>query len=791
LSYEQRVTQRLLAVRSRVRTFIGSASFIALATAPLDKVHADSAGLSPAEDWAWSQIREGVPADLDTYCDHSLDPQNCRTLRSTFLESILKQSPFRDAVPDSGVDVRNAKIVGDVNLSFATLKHPLKITNSRFEGGISLEDARAERFIDLSGSSVSGVVNANALQVGGAMHMHSSGPTQSGFHDVSLIGAKVVGDLDMVAIRVEGDLNAHGLQVGGSLILRSETKNGQQASVSGEVTLEGAHIERDLNLNDAQVQKNLNANALQVGGAMHMRSDPEQGQASFHDVSLIGAKVVGDLDMVGIRINGTLNAHGLQVGGSLVLRSDVKVRAAYGLAPSAPAIDLTSARVAGNVEMDGVYVNGSFDAAGLQVGESLLMRPSEGKSDGKYMAAFYTISLGGAKIDGSLDMTGALVDSLDAPSLQVNGSVRICPPSNCHFRRVVLQSARVAGGLDMEGANVAEPILLGSARIDGNLNMNGARLTKLDAPSLHVGESLSMKFVEQRAGSLAEIALGSAKIDGELDLSDARIETLNAPSLRVGGNLKLDGAQITTVILEGASVGGQIRVGGTTRGTRAPAKVDKLFLQNARAGSLVDGGEISWPKQQGTLKLDGFTFSRFGADDMAKRPHNSWDNWARTDKEAGAYPYEQLAAAYAAAGDHNAVDDFRFDQRVRASESAEWWEMPLTYVLRYGAGYGIGYYMFRALYWALGLAALGAVVLWFWVKGAAEGKHGLVWCFGASVNRLLPFITLKKEFSDFFNDPQVNKFTRGQDVFFVLFGAIGWLLGAVVLAAMGTFTRGG
>jgi hypothetical protein len=34
--------------------------------------------------------------------------------------------------------------------------------------------------------------------------------------------------------------------------------------------------------------------------------------------------------------------------------------------------------VAGNVDMDGVIVSGPFDAAGLQVGESLLMR-----SDGK------------------------------------------------------------------------------------------------------------------------------------------------------------------------------------------------------------------------------------------------------------------------------------------------------------------------------------------------------------------------------------------------------------------------
>jgi hypothetical protein len=234
------------------------------------------------------------------------------------------------------------------------------------------------------------------------MHMRSD-KVQSTFHDVSLIGAKVAGDLDMVGARVDGVFNAYGLKVGGTVVFRSDVEQGRQASVSGAVTLEGAHIERDLNLNDAQVEKTLNANALQVDGAMHMRAD--QSHASFDDVSLIGAKVAGDVDMVGVRINGMLNAHALQVGESLVLSSGAKARqAVYGSVGSGTAIDLTSAKVAGNLDMEGVIVNGPFDAANLQVGESLLMR-----TDGKYVASLRDIFLGGAKIDGGFDMSGARV----------------------------------------------------------------------------------------------------------------------------------------------------------------------------------------------------------------------------------------------------------------------------------------------------------------------------------------------------------------------------------------------
>ncbi|HZZ24244.1 MAG TPA: hypothetical protein VFE60_17400 [Roseiarcus sp.] len=600
-------------------------------------------------------------------------------------------------------------------------------------------------------------MNANALQVLGAMHMRSD-KVQSTFHDVSLIGAKVVEDLDMVGVRVDGVLNAYGLKVGGTVVFRSDAEQGRQASVSGAVTLEGAHIERDLNLNDARVEKTLNANALQVDGAMHMRSDQSQSSfhASFDDVSLIGAKVVGDVDMVGVRINGILNAHALQVGGSLVLSSGAKARqAVYGSVGSGTAVDLTSAKVAGNVDMDGVIVNGPFDAAGLQVGESLLMR-----SDGKYVATLRDIFLGGAKIDGGFDMTRARVaGNLNAPS------------------------AHVGGSLSMQEASLNE-VILGFARVDGNLNMIRARVTtKVDASSLHVGESLLMNYA-----SLGDVVgLGEAKIDGLLDLSDASAERLDAPSLRVGENLDLRGARISRVILGDAVVGGYIKVGAKDD----EPTIKELDLHNARAGSLLDNGEKSWPTK---MRLDGFTFSRFGESTMAKRDRAWWDNWAHSDESKSSYPYEQLAVAHAAAGDRNAADAFHYAERVRAAENADWGERALSYVLGWGAGYGIGYYMFRALGWALLLAVIGTLVLRFLVKGVRDEtgrvKHGSFWCFGASVDRLLPFITLKKEFSEFFEDKEVNRFTHGQDLFFIVFGVLGWVLGAIVLAAMGTFTKG-
>ena len=202
------------------------ASCVACAAIPCAAAQSNEHNLNGAEQWASFKISQGQPADFNANpnCGDQLDPkrddggiasQKCRMLNATFFKDVLRQLSS-----DDGVDVRGARIVGDVDLSFATLNHPLRITNSRFEGGIPLADAHAERSVDLSGSSVSGditlegahierdlnlndtqvekTLNANALQVDGAMHMRSD-KVQSTFQDVSLIGAKVAGDLDMAA----------------------------------------------------------------------------------------------------------------------------------------------------------------------------------------------------------------------------------------------------------------------------------------------------------------------------------------------------------------------------------------------------------------------------------------------------------------------------------------------------------------------------------------------------------------------------------------------------------------
>jgi hypothetical protein len=84
----------------------------------------------------------------------------------------------------------------------------------------------------------------------------------------------------------------------------------------------------------------------------------------------------------------------------------------------------------------------------------------------------------------------------------------------------------------------------------------------------------------------------------------------------------------------------------------------------------------------------------------------------------------------------------------------------------------------------------GALYLRTRVKGVRDGNHGFFWCFGASLDRLLPVVGINQEFSEFFNDPKRERLTGWQSFIFSAIGIIGFVLGAVLAAAVSGLTQG-
>jgi hypothetical protein len=341
----------------------------------------------------------------------------------------------------------------------------------------------------------------------------------------------------------------------------------------------------------------------------------------------------------------------------------------------------------------------------------------------------------------------------------------------------------------------------------------------LNADALQAGGDLLMQSVDQNTASFKDVNLYNAKITGQINMDGSSFDgELNANTLQTGGlllmhdayfshkvimlfahvgtNLDLRGATFADLDLSGASITGDLRLGGSDR----PAvwkghngEPGALTLHNTHIGNLMDA-EDAWP-DRGHLHLDGFSFNHLGGfegetgPEMRGRGMDWWDNWASLDTKYSPAPYAQLAAALTSAGDRDAANEIRYLGRVRERETEKGWAFVWSGLLQYVAGFGIGSYTFRVLYWVIGVSLLSALYLRTRVKGVCDGGHGFVWCFGASLDRLLPVIEINKEFADFFDDPKRERLTGWQSFVFSVIGIIGFVLGAVLVAAVSGLTQ--
>jgi uncharacterized protein YjbI with pentapeptide repeats len=460
---------------------------------------------------------------------------------------------------------------------------------------------------------------------------------------------------------------------------------------------------------------------------------------SFEGVRITGARIVGPVDLGDAKLNLPIEIVGSQIEG---------------------VITLDHAYTDSLIRLDGSLMNGLFNAGSLHSENELSLANG---------AAFKkVVNLNGAKIDGLVNMTGAsFEDMLNADSLEAGRDLFMASvdQNKASFKEVNLRGARIAGQIDMTSASFKD-VNLNLAKITGQIDMTGASFD----------------------GTLNADAL---QVDGELSMDDAHCYgEVVMTFARIGGNLELPGATLAGLDLSGATIAGDLQLGEP--GNPAVWKGNDgepgtLDLRNAHVvGNLMDV-EDAWPDRE-KLHLDGFSFNHLGGFAGELRPEMGWwDNWARRDHDYSPTPYTQLAAALTSAGDRDAANDIRYLGRVRERET----ETGLAYIwsgaVQYVAGFGIGTYTFRVLYWVIGISLAGAELLW--MKVPAAKQHGPIWCFGASLARLLPGIEINKEFAAFFDDPKRERLTGWQSFIFSAMGIVGWVLGLILLAAVSGLTQ--
>jgi hypothetical protein len=461
---------------------------------------------------------------------------------------------------------------------------------------------------------------------------------------------------------------------------------------------------------------------------------PWREQIPFSGVHIVGARIEGDMDLVYARIDRTLFVENSRID------NDVK---------------LESMRAAGDVRFVGSRVAGAFSANQFY-GEQLLdLHRSEFRK---------RVDLKLMKVDGNVYMEGALFESeLDATGMQVAGNLLISTTETA-----------------FKCANLQKPdspcVRLTSADVKGQLALAGASIEgRVDADSLRVGNNAFLRLTKC-TGAINMIA---SHIEGRFDLRGATLALLDLSEASITGALELGGEDPD--FPDGSPAVWRAKDGGP----------GELRLRLTHTSRLMDT-ENAWP-EAGYLHLDGFTFDYFGGytrnigAQMRERGAKWWDkHWAQLDPYYSPSPYRAVAAAFTAAGDRDLADEIRYLGYVREQEKLSPMRWVWSCLLRYVAGFGI--YSYFVLYWISAVWLAGAAYLWTCSKGVRDAGHGLLWCLGASLARLLPIIEVNKEFTDFFDDPKRERLTDFQTFVFSFIGVVGWFLAAVLIAAVSGIT---
>jgi hypothetical protein len=236
--------------------------------------------------------------------------------------------------------------------------------------------------------------------------------------------------------------------------------------------------------------------------------------------------------LAGRRSEYALDLRAATIGTELVLSPSFTARGG---------VSMRSVRVDCDVSAHGAALSAveefALAAAGAKIGGSLLLNVQPNETLIR-TAVTGGISLLGVVIEGSLDLRGATIQTLDetvaslsAKNAYIGGAALLCA-YECDDKTI---PCVISGELLMAGA-----------RVVGDLHVSGAQIGGLNAQNAQVGGSLFLSTWSNPKESLrfsatGNVYLAGAKIAGNLNANGASVARFSADNAQIGGAAFLGG----------------------------------------------------------------------------------------------------------------------------------------------------------------------------------------------------------------------------------------------------------
>ena len=233
------------------------------------------------------------------------------TIRSQFLQEIVRDQKYGKAIVSRGVNILGAHIKDPLDLSYASIPYIVQLTDCEFADDVTLRGLRTDFPIVFAGSTFHGALDLSSMRVGEVLVLD-----RGTFNEITLLRAQIRDELLINGATFNKNAVMSSMKIGSSLLMRNST-------FKGDVDLHASSIGHDLSLENSSSHGSLNLTFAQIHGNVHLGGkDPDSpakrdSMTRYKKVDISRGEIQGDLNIVSTIIDDELRVTDAHVRSTL------------------------------------------------------------------------------------------------------------------------------------------------------------------------------------------------------------------------------------------------------------------------------------------------------------------------------------------------------------------------------------------------------------------------------------------------------------------------------------------